>query len=137
MDAKNKLMESDTDLSTAEELANQVFRCSDHTFMTTIKDMKGFPLVPRAIYPYSLFFCFYVDPAKCLEAGAILLNCFLNQFFNNGISKRFFVVFRNTFNKGNNTWLIYPFNYFFNIGEVSVCIFSPDGCLSEWRFFYQ
>ena len=25
MDAKNKLMESDTDLSTAEELANQVF----------------------------------------------------------------------------------------------------------------
>jgi len=33
MDAKNKLMDSETDLSTAEELANQVFRCSDHTFM--------------------------------------------------------------------------------------------------------
>ena len=57
MDAKNKLMKSDVDLSTAEELANQVFRCSDHTFMTTIKDMKGFPLVPRAIYLYSL--CFF------------------------------------------------------------------------------
>ncbi len=59
MDAKNKLMGSDADLSTAEEPAIQVFRCSDHTFMATIKDMKGFPLVPRAIYPYSLyFFCF-------------------------------------------------------------------------------
>ncbi len=43
MDAKNKLMDSETDLSTAEELANQVFRCSDHTFMTKIKVMKGFP----------------------------------------------------------------------------------------------
>ncbi|WP_029915313.1 hypothetical protein [Pelobacter seleniigenes] len=43
MDAKNRLRESETDLSTAEELANQVFRCSYHTCMTEIKVIKGFP----------------------------------------------------------------------------------------------
>ena len=43
MDAKNRLMDSEPDLSTAEELANQVFRCRYHTFMTKIKVMKGFP----------------------------------------------------------------------------------------------
>ena len=43
MDAK-KLTKTDiSDLSTADELANQVFRCSYHTFMTEIKILPDFP----------------------------------------------------------------------------------------------